>query len=469
MRTVVPRSASRLRYTGAVGFWDWLLGSSESEPPRVDVTRFSDDRLRRLWSERTELTDGARDAVRAECIRRELALEGMGARPRSEPGRAMPPEPATTASSSTRDDVREQRYADGRLWRRWQCRAGREHGRFEELSGSGAPAIDGAYEDGVPVGRWIHRRPDGSILAQVDHEAGVACRFEARTAGGQVRPPVPSARAEHAELWARLFDMWDDVIAERETVGLVQAMLKNWPVAARLAPVEWLLERRAAGEGPPSWYSEDWELLVDPNDDPRAALIDKLQIGHDALTDEQSSRLARHASRLRSLALTELDLSSRLNPLFGADVEWPRLEHLSVDECYPADHVIALLRCIAQARLPALRSLWLDDAIPLEGLEAILAAPFIDRLESFRLGTQDEAVLARFAAQAMPNLRELVLGDPGDELDHELVAELAEDLARLTDPTLRPRLERIALEFAFPRRALPRRPGLTFDISSRDD
>ena len=60
----------------------------------VDTTRLSEPRLRELWAERSELTDEAREAIRAECIKRGLRLKGLGRQPgpeaTSDPAGAAP-------------------------------------------------------------------------------------------------------------------------------------------------------------------------------------------------------------------------------------------------------------------------------------------------------------------------------------------------------------------------------------------
>jgi tetratricopeptide (TPR) repeat protein len=53
---------------------DWLGGGPEVAP---EVASFSDARLSKLWKDRAELTDLAREAVRAECVRRGLRLKGL--------------------------------------------------------------------------------------------------------------------------------------------------------------------------------------------------------------------------------------------------------------------------------------------------------------------------------------------------------------------------------------------------------
>ena len=74
-----------------MSFWDrvraWLSGGPERVP---DVASFGDAKLSALWKERDELTDTAREAVRAECLRRGLKLRGLVQKSDSEAPRAAP-------------------------------------------------------------------------------------------------------------------------------------------------------------------------------------------------------------------------------------------------------------------------------------------------------------------------------------------------------------------------------------------
>jgi hypothetical protein len=60
-----------------MGFWQWLFPAA---PPPPDVATHDDATLRRLWQERADLTDEAKAAVRAECLRRGLKLKGLSPR-----------------------------------------------------------------------------------------------------------------------------------------------------------------------------------------------------------------------------------------------------------------------------------------------------------------------------------------------------------------------------------------------------
>ena len=77
-----------------MGLWgkfvEWL---KDDGPPRVPmVGAFTDDRLAELWRERQQLTDVAREAVRAECVRRGLKLRGL--LPEAEQPKKKPEDPS---------------------------------------------------------------------------------------------------------------------------------------------------------------------------------------------------------------------------------------------------------------------------------------------------------------------------------------------------------------------------------------
>ena len=61
-----------------MSFWSSLL-ELFSDPPRgpPNVASFPDSRLEKLWSERNQLTDETREAVRAEALKRGLRLRGL--------------------------------------------------------------------------------------------------------------------------------------------------------------------------------------------------------------------------------------------------------------------------------------------------------------------------------------------------------------------------------------------------------
>lgn len=61
-----------------MSFWS-SLREFFSDPPRVppNVASFPDSQLEKLWSERTQLTDETREAVRAEALKRGLRLRGL--------------------------------------------------------------------------------------------------------------------------------------------------------------------------------------------------------------------------------------------------------------------------------------------------------------------------------------------------------------------------------------------------------
>lgn len=77
-----------------MGLWsrfvEWL---KDDGPPRVPmVGAFADDRLKEMWRERQQLTEVAREAVRAECLRRGLKLRGLT--PEAEQPKKKPEDPS---------------------------------------------------------------------------------------------------------------------------------------------------------------------------------------------------------------------------------------------------------------------------------------------------------------------------------------------------------------------------------------
>lgn len=87
-----------------MGLWDRIRGWLGDGPERVpDVASFADARLRQLWKDRDELTDVAREAVRAECVRRGLRLRGLA------------PVDAAAARAPQTDDGASQPVASGNV------------------------------------------------------------------------------------------------------------------------------------------------------------------------------------------------------------------------------------------------------------------------------------------------------------------------------------------------------------------
>ncbi len=58
-----------------MGLWSWIFGAPAKV--HVDFTRLDDAKLQELWSQRVDLTDEARELVRAECIERGFKLKGL--------------------------------------------------------------------------------------------------------------------------------------------------------------------------------------------------------------------------------------------------------------------------------------------------------------------------------------------------------------------------------------------------------
>lgn len=216
------------------------------------------------------------------------------------------------------------------------------------------------------------------------------------------------------ERWQDLEDAWAEMLAEATPDGCsVGHVLDAWPDRKRGPALAWVDAQIAAGRGPRRWTSWSWlELLTDRDDvDPRARLVDTIDVDHAEWTPAQVTRLLRFAPQLVMICIQECGIDGGPEALFPPGVAWPRLRELYIED---------------------------DDFGLSETLiDRVVSATWLGQLEVLRLDGCDPAAVDRLAASAMPCVQTLELG-----VDGEVTAA---QVAALLDDRRRPRLEALEL------------------------
>ena len=217
----------------------------------------------------------------------------------------------------------------------------------------------------------------------------------------------------------------------------MQSAIDAWPSADRAEPVAWVQSQIASGDDAGAWIACSGEggwfdALLDSDDDPRAALIDTVQLAHQEFTAVQIRRLARHARHIVELKLEEIeDDDEQLAGLLPGGAPWSRLRRLTIDGC---EYNKALMPGLVATQLPALRELRISQHWDVYKLAGASWLRTLERL-SQTYGSRNPSWLGPVE---MPSLVELVL-DVHPE-------EVGETIALITDRTRKPKLARIVFD-----------------------
>jgi antitoxin component YwqK of YwqJK toxin-antitoxin module len=335
-----------------------------------------------------------------------------------------------------------RRYKDGHpvgTWEKYDFRGALEsrqtydddgalHGPWSAHHEGGAVKLEGEYARGVRTGRWRRRRPDGTIAAETERVESGRWTLD----GGTV---VDVRDDDDLGRWVALVDAWKKFDVPRSDWSFLESAIDAWPEGDRARPVDWVKARLASSDAPDrrTTASYRWAAAVFEDGDPRAELIDGIDLDHGELDSDHVAALVRRAGQMRVVCFDE----NLFDPdgLFPPGVAWPKLERLRILEAGSELHVLprtlatatwtsALIELslpdeqiadddaaalISSPHLGALRelALWPDagDAF----IAAIPTAPLLARVEQLQLTLAEriEDVVAALGARETPALREL--------------------------------------------------------------